>query len=130
MGNGKLDANIERLAHKVIGCAIEVHRELGPGFLESVYEEALCIELASNNIPFKRQFETGIKYKSQIVGKGGIDILVADKIVVELKTVERFEPIHMAQIISYLKTTQCQLGLLMNYNVTILKHGIKRLILT
>ena len=93
MKNSKLSADIEALAHKVIGCAIEVHRELGPGFLEAVYEEALCIELKSQKIAFKQQHEIGVSYKGHVVGKGRIDVLIEDKIVVELKTIERFEPV-------------------------------------
>jgi GxxExxY protein len=90
---------------QVIGVAIEVHRVLGPGFLESVYEEALSVELKLRGIPFKRQVGLGIQYKGKDVGEGRMDMLIKDVLVVELKTVESLAPIHKAQAISYLKAT-------------------------
>jgi GxxExxY protein len=118
----------DRLAHEVIGAAIEVHRELGPGFLESVYEEALCVELKLRGIPFVRQAVISVVYKGHPVGKGRIDLIVGGTIIVELKTVDSFSPIHMAKTISYLKTKGLQLGLLINFNVVTLKDGIKRVV--
>jgi GxxExxY protein len=122
--------NLDRLAHDVIGAAIEVHRNLAPGFLESVYEEALCIELDLREIPFERQVNHGIDYKGHGVGDGRLDIVVGKRLVVELKAVESLAPIHTAQVISYLKATGCQLALLINFNVSVLKEGIKRVILS
>jgi GxxExxY protein len=125
-----LGEEVERLAYRVIGAAIEVHRELGPGFLESVYQESLEIELRMREIPFDPQKPVSVNYKGYQVGTGKLDILVSDILVVELKAVEKLAPIHDAQVISYLKMTKLSLGLLINFNVPILKEGIKRLILS
>ena len=124
------NAKLDELARLVIGAAIEVHRGLGPGFLESTYEEALAIELALQGIAFTRQHSIGLKYKGHMVGEGRLDILVENCLIVELKSVERLHPIHDAQVISYLKATGLTLGLLINFNVTILKQGVKRLIVS
>lgn len=123
-------AALDRLAHEVIGAAIEVHKELGPGFLESVYEEALCVELTLRQIPFLRQYPVAVHYKGHSVGEGRLDLLVDSILVVEIKAIEALAPIHTAQIISYLRTTGCQLGLLINFNTSVLKDGIKRVILS
>ena len=121
---------LDRLAHEVIGAAIEVHKALGPGYLESVYETALAIELDHRGIRYERQNAYSLAYRGLPVGEGRIDLLVAGMLVVELKAVEQFAPIHKAQVISYLKATGCRLGLLINFNVTVLKDGIQRIILT
>ena len=107
-----------------------MHRELGAGFLESTYEEALCIELGLEKIPYSRQHPVGLRYKGYSVGEGRLDILVADILIVELKAVEHIHPVHHAQVISYLKATGLILGLLINFNVPILKDGIKRIVLS
>ena len=122
--------DLDKLAYEVIGAAMEVHRKLGPGFLESVYEEALCVELRERRIVFQRQFEVAINYKGHAVGKSRLDLLIEQKLIVELKTIERFAPIHQAQAISYLKATGLELALLINFNVPMLKQGIKRVILS
>jgi GxxExxY protein len=122
--------DLDRLAHAVIGAAIEVHRVLGPGFLECVYEEALCVELRLRDVPFERQVPLAVDYKGYPVGESRIDLLVGGKLVVELKAVDRLGPINSAQVLSYLKATGCQLGLLINFNVLMLKDGIKRIVLT
>lgn len=114
----------------VIGAAIEVHRMLGPGFLESVYEEALCVEPDLRRLPYVRQMPIAINYKGQLVGEGRLDICVGNALIVELKTVEALLPIHQAQLMSYLKTTGHKLGLLINFNVLVLKMGIKRIVLS
>lgn len=118
----------DALAHKVIGAAIEVHRILGPGYLESVYEDALCIELELNGIPFKRQVGFGVEYKRRTVGEGRLDLLVDDRLIVELKPVEDLLAVHRAQVIWYLKATGCEIGLFVNFNVAILKDGVKRVV--
>ena len=123
-------SELDRLAHAVIGAAIEVHRSLGPGFLESVYEEALCIELDVRRIPFERQWPVAVNYKGHPVGEGRLDLLVGGMLVVELKAVEGVAPIHVAQVMSYLKATGHRLGLLINFNVPFLKSGIKRIVLS
>jgi GxxExxY protein len=122
------DEKSDQLANRVIGAAIEVHRILGPGFLESTYEEALCVELGLRSIPFERQVPVGILYKDVEIAQGRLDVLVAGNLIVELKTVEQLAPIHEAQVISYLKTTGRHLALLINFNVTVLKNGLKRVI--
>lgn len=121
---------LDRLTHEVIGAAIEVHRTLGPGYLESVYEEALAIEFALRGIPFTRQVVIAVDYKGHSVGESRLDFLVGGQLVTELKAVEVLIPIHSAQVISYLKTTGRSLGLLINFNVGLLKDGVKRVVLT
>jgi GxxExxY protein len=121
-------AELNALSHAVIGAAIEVHRTLGPGFLESVYEEALCVELKLRGISFESQVEVGVQYKGEPVGVGRLDILVAGALIVELKAVETLAPIHEAQLLSYLKATGHRLGLLMNFNIPVLRNGLKRII--
>jgi GxxExxY protein len=120
----------DEMAHAVIGAAIEVHRQLGPGFLESIYEEALCVELTDREIFFERQKEISVLYKERPIGKHRIDLLIGQSLIVELKTVEALADIHKAQVISYLKATRLSLGLLINFNVPILKNGIQRVIYT
>ncbi|MGH7281367.1 MAG: GxxExxY protein [Polyangiaceae bacterium] len=128
-GKAEPSAELDQLAHRVIGAAIQVHRLLGPGFLESVYEEALCVELALRGIRFARQVPIGVKYKGQTVGDARLDLLVDDSLVLELKAVEGLAPIHVAQLLSYLKATRLRLGLLITFNVAMLRAGIKRVIL-
>jgi GxxExxY protein len=119
---------LDRLARAVIGAALEVHRHLGPGFLESVYEEALAVELSLRGVPFVRQKPFGLSYKGHEIGEGRLDLLIGDELLVELKAVEALAPIHKAQVISYLKATGCHLGLLINFNVPVLKTGIQRVV--
>jgi len=133
-GNGAVKEepgkDLDELAHAVIGAAIEVHRNLGAGFQESVYEKALCVEFKLRGIPFERQRAVQIDYKGHEVGTGVIDLLVEGKLVVELKTVEELLPVHSAQVISYLKAMGAKLGLLLNFRVAVLKHGIRRVVLS
>ncbi len=119
---------VEELAHKVIGAAIDVHKVLGPGFLEAVYEEALCVELEVRGIPFARQSTIALFYRGRKVGEGRLDLLVGGSLIVELKAVEMLLPLHTGQLVSYLKMTNNRLGLLINFNATHLKYGIKRVI--
>lgn len=124
------EEEMEQLSYRVIGAALEVHKALGPGFLETVFEEALCIELELQSILFKRQYQMETIYKDRQVGIGRLDLIVGDKLIVELKAVDLLAPIHMAQVLSYLKATGLSLGLLINFNVPILKEGIKRVVLS
>lgn len=120
---------LEQLAFDTIGAAIEVHRELGPGLLESVYENAMAVELSRRQIPYQQQVPATVQYKKVDVGEARIDLLIDDRLIVELKAVESFTDIHQAQIMSYLKITELPLGLLLNFNTTKLKDGgIKRII--
>lgn len=122
--------DINEISGNIIGAAIDVHRELGPGLLESAYEECLCYELALREIKFARQDAISVRYKGISLECGyRMDLLVENKIVVELKSIEKLMPIHEAQLLSYLKLSGCTVGLLINFNVLILKHGIKRKVL-
>ncbi len=120
----------DELAHRVIGAAIEVHRRLGPGYLESIYEEALAVEFDRCEIKYARQHEISVDYRGRKIGIARLDFLVGDNLIVELKAVETIAPIHQAQVFSYLKMTGLELGLLINFNLRTLKEGIKRIILT
>jgi len=120
----------DELTGKVIGCAIEVHRSLGPGLLESAYERCLSFELLANNIQHYVQKELPIKYKGIDLDCGyRIDLLIEDKLIVELKSVEAILPIHEAQLLTYMKLAKISTGLLINFNVSLLKKGIKRFVL-
>jgi GxxExxY protein len=126
-------ATIERqeneISGKIIGAAIEVHKHLGPGLLESAYEECLCRELDLRGIDFKRQVPLSLSYKGLKLDCGyRLDLLVEEKVIVELKTVEAIAPIHEAQILTYLKLRDIRLGLIINFNVPLLVEGIRRLV--
>ena len=117
------------LTHEIIGSAIEVHKNLGPGLLESTYEECLCHELSQRGIPFERQKPIPVVYKGVKLDCGyRLDLLVAGRIILELKSVEALAPIHDSIMITYLKLSGHRIGLLMNFNVQTLKEGIKRLV--
>jgi GxxExxY protein len=121
--------DVNKTTESIIGAAIEVHRHLGPGLLESAYEECLCEELSIRKIPFKRQIALPISHKSKKLDIGyRVDLLVKDEVVVELKTVESILPIHEAQTLTYMRLGGWQVGLILNFNVTVLKNGIKRLV--
>jgi len=120
---------VERWASAVLGAAIEVHRALGPGFREDVYEESLCHELSLRGIPFERQRTFAVEYKGAKVGEGRIDLLVANCIIVELKAADSLAPVHMAQTLAYLKALGLRLALLINFKVAVLKEGIRRVVL-
>ncbi len=118
------------LTHEIIGAAIEVHRTLGPGLLESAYEECLARELTLRNIPFEQQKPLPVVYKEVKLECGyRVDLLVAGRVIVELKSVEALAPIHDAIVLTYLRLSNCKIGLLINFNVLALKDGIKRLVL-
>jgi GxxExxY protein len=122
------DERINKLSHDVIGAAIEVHRCLGPGYMESIYEQALCVEFDLRGISYERQKVVYVDYKGHRIGESRLDIIVAGALVVELKSVSELAPVHTAQVISYLKATSNKLGLLINFNVPVLKDGIKRVV--
>jgi GxxExxY protein len=117
------------LTRMVIGAAIEVHRELGPGWLESFYEQALCLELDGCSIPFARQVAVPVLYKGTRIGEGRLDLIVGGRLLVELKATEGHSPLHLAQVLTYLKASRLTLGLLINFNVPSLRQGIRRVIL-
>ena len=121
--------DVNKTTESIIGAAIEVHRHLGPGLLESAYEECLCEEFSIRKIPFKRQIALPVSYKSKKLDIGyRVDLLVKDEVVVKLKTVESILPIHEAQTLTYMRLGGWQVGLILNFNVTVLKNGIKRLV--
>jgi GxxExxY protein len=121
---------IDALARAVVDAAFQVHTTLGPGFLESVYRDALAVELTLRRIPFGREVPIAVSYKGHGVGRGFLDLLVDQQLVVELKAVEALAPIHTAQVISYLKATRLPLGLLITFNVREIRRGIRRVVLT
>lgn len=111
------------LTYAIIGAAIEVHRTLGPGFPESIYERAFCVELRSRGLTYAQQVAVEVSYKDVNVGTGRIDLLVGNAVIVELKAVDAISPVHIAQTLSYLRMTGHQLGLIFNFNVRTLKDG-------
>ncbi|MCC5848434.1 MAG: GxxExxY protein [Verrucomicrobia bacterium] len=118
------------LTREIIGAAIEVHRYWGPGLIESIYEKSLAVELERRDIPFQRQMKLNLTYKGIDLHEDfRLDLIVGDKVVVELKVVRELAPIFEAQLLSYMRLTQCRVGLLINFNVPVLKDGIKRLVL-
>jgi GxxExxY protein len=118
------------VSERAIGAAIEVHRHLGPGLLESSYQACLCWELELRKIPYRSQVVLPLKYKGVQLAKGYIiDLLIEDTLVVELKTVDKLAPIHTAQLMTYMRLQGVSAGLLMNFNVAILPHGIRRVLL-
>ena len=120
---------IDELSYKVIGCAMEVHKTLGPGLFENIYEQALVHELTLNGIPVKTQVEIEINYKGTNLGNGlRLDVLVGNTLIVELKSVEELKPLHHKQLLTYLRLTDKRVGLLINFNTENLKDGIKRIV--
>jgi GxxExxY protein len=121
---------VNDITQAIIGSAIEVHRVLGPGLLESAYEQCLCQELASRGIAFERQRELPVQYKGVRLDCGyRIDLLVAGQVVVEIKAIDTLLPIHEAQMLTYLRLGGWKAGLLINFNVPVLKQGVRRLVL-
>jgi GxxExxY protein len=124
-----LPVETEDLATRVIGCCIDVHRALGPGLLEKIYARAVCIELDHAEIQYQREKEIPVTYRGELLCQQRLDIVVADQIIVEIKSVEHLNPVHRAQLTSYLRISKIRLGLLLNFNVAILQDGIKRVAL-
>ena len=120
---------LKDITEKIISSAIEVHSTLGPGLLENIYEEALAYEFELRSIRYEKQKEVGLKYKDRDIGKHRIDFLVEDQVVVELKAVGTMHKIYEAQLLTYLKAMGRKVGLLINFNVEMLKDGIKRMIM-
>ena len=121
--------DINKLSSKIIGAAIEVHKALGPGLLESAYEECICHELTLKEVSFERQKPLPVKYKGKKLDCGyRLDIIVEKAIILELKACEKIEPIHKAQLLTYLKLSGLHLGLLLHFNVPIMRDGIIRIV--
>lgn len=117
------------ITERIIKCAIEVHRQLGPGLLESVYEEALAIECELEGLHVTRQMKIPVQYKGRAIGEYRLDLLIENLVIVEIKSVERYDPVFEAQILTYLKITGKKVGLLINFNSRLVKDGIRRFIL-
>jgi GxxExxY protein len=120
----------DEVASVVVDAALEVHWHLGPAFLESIYENALCHELSMRGVSFERQVSIAVRYKELVVGEGRIDLVVSGIVVVELKALPALTPLHVAQVISYLKATRIRLGLLLNFGDRRLKSGCRRIVLS
>ena len=121
--------DLNTLSSEIIGSAIEVHKTLGPGLLESAYEECLCYEFDLRKLSFERQKPLHVKYKDVKLDCGyRLDIIVEDSIILELKSCEQIEPIHRAQLLTYLRLSDLQLGLILNFNVPVMKDGIIRMV--
>lgn len=117
------------VTEQVLGCAIEVHKHLGPGLLESVYETALCIELGALGLAFTRQIGVPLYYKGELISEHRPDLVVGDRVIVEVKSIERLDPIHTAQMLTYLRVTGLRTGLVLNFNTAMLKRGVRRVVL-
>jgi GxxExxY protein len=123
------DAKINELTERIIGAAIEVHRHLGPGLLESVYEECLCYELSVVGLQFQRQVRLPVNYKGLKLDCGYVlDLLVEDAVIIEIKSNEGLLPVHCAQLLTYLKVADKEVGFLINFNMPVLKNGLKRIV--
>jgi len=125
----RLPTEVEELVTQVIGCCIAVHRTLGPGLLESIYSRAIGLELMAAGNPFKREVEIPVSYRDEFLCVQRLDIVAADQIVLEVKSVERLAPVHHAQLLSYLRVSRLKIGLLVNFNVPVLQDGLKRIVL-
>jgi GxxExxY protein len=129
LAKGPAVAELNRITERIIGCAIEVHRQLGPGLLEATYEAALAIEFGGCDLGFLQQPVFPAVYKGKTIGEYRPDIIVENAVVVEIKSVERFDPVLEAQVLIYLKITGMRIGLLINFNSRLLRDGIRRFIL-
>jgi GxxExxY protein len=124
-----LSPELDELTGRIIGCAIRVHKELGPGFLERIYATALAFELQAEGIPYEREVSVVVNYRDVLPIDGQhIDFVVGGSVILEIKAVSRLDPIFEAKVISYLRTAKIKVGLLMNFNVLLLKDGIRRIV--
>jgi GxxExxY protein len=127
-GRATQETDVNAISGAIIGACIEIHRTLGPGLLESAYQECLCYELSTLGLRFEREKPLPVQYKAVRLACGyRLDLVVEDLVIVDLKNVERILPIHSAQLLTYLRTMNLPLGLLVNFNVPVLTHGIKRI---
>ena len=124
-----LDAEGEAIVTEAIDCGMVVHRVLGPGYKERIYDDAMCLELDSRGLKFERQKPIEVRYKSWSSPGQKIDLIVGGVVLVEIKAVSQLKELHRAQVLSYLKTTGLRVGLLMNFNTRLLKHGLRRVVL-
>jgi GxxExxY protein len=124
-----LPDEVETLVHETIGCCIAVHRVLGPGLLEGIYSRAVCLELTAAGIPFEREKTLPVIYRGELLCEHRLDFVVAGAIILEIKSVEHLAPVHHAQLLNYQRIAHVRAGLLVNFNVVVLRDGIKRKIL-
>jgi GxxExxY protein len=123
-------ARAEAVAAQIVDAAIKIHKVLGPGLLESVYEMCLCYELSKRKIPFRRQVDISVRYEDVYMETGfRVDVIADDCVIAELKSAAAIIPIHEAQLLTHLKLTNIRLGLILNFNVPIMKQGIKRMVI-
>lgn len=125
----RLDDEIEELVHRTIGCCIEVHKQLGPGLLETIYQRAVALELKTAGIPFEREKPFPVVYRGQRLYVHHLDFVVGGKVVLELKAVDRLHPVHEAQVLSCLRISKLRIALLINFNVAVLPDGVRRRVL-
>ncbi|HSE48730.1 MAG TPA: GxxExxY protein [Terriglobales bacterium] len=120
---------LNEITRKIIGCAITVHRTLGPGLLESAYQACLAAEFRATGLKFREQVDVPVRYRGQVLGSGyRLDFIVEDEVIIEIKSVERMERIHKAQLLSYLRLERKRVGLLLNFNVEVLRSGLHRVV--
>jgi len=124
-----LPADTEEIVTRVISSGLAVHRALGPGFLESIYRRALCLEMHAQGIPFEPEKNICVPYREWQISGQRVDLIVGGQVIVEIKTVDRLERIHEAQVLSYLRSLRLRIGLLMNFNVPLFKDGLRRIVL-
>ena len=127
--NSDVPRDIEGVVERILACALAVHRELGPGFLESIYQRAMYLELEAQGLAFEREKPLVVMYRGQGIPGQRIDLLVAGVVIVEVKAVAALEPVHLAQVLSYLKTTRLRVGLIFNFREALLRNGIRRVVL-
>ena len=124
-----LSDELEDLIHRTIGCCIEVHRALGPGLVERIYTRAVCLELSAKGISFETEKRYPVFYRDELICQQRVDFVVDGQLVLEIKSVERLHPVHQAQVLAYLRVTKLRVALLMNFNVSVLPDGLKRIVL-
>ena len=124
-----LEPGVEALITRIIGRCITVHRELGPGLLESIYRRAICLELADGGLPFEAEKRVPVMYRGHLLCYQRLDVVVAGQVLIEIKAVDRLAPIHRAQVMCYLRVAKLRIGLLMNFNSAVLPDGLKRVVL-
>ena len=124
-----LDADLEALVHEIIGCSIRVHRALGPGLLEKIYVRALQIELDASGLNFETERTVSVTYRGRLLCRQRLDLIVAERVLLEIKAVDRLAPVHMAQTMCYLRLSNLRVALLMNFNVALLPDGLRRVVL-
>lgn len=124
-----LPDDLETLIHDTIGCCIAVHRALGPGLLETIYSRAICLELSAAGIAFEREKTYAVMYRGELLCEQRLDFVVGGEIVLEIKSVEHLVPLHHSQLLNYMRVAHLRVGLLMNFNVVVLRDGLKRKVL-